>query len=62
MRYCQAQALVYALMEDKDLMQYSPNERKEICDLILDDVKGRMLEDIVILETKKEPSSMKESI
>ena len=53
MRFCQAQALVFALMEDKALDRASAKERKIVRDAILDEVRGRMLEDIVLLETIK---------
>ena len=53
MRYCQAQVLVKALMEDEYFSVQTPAVRKMVRDRILEDVKGRMLEDIVILETMK---------
>lgn len=51
MRYCQAQALVHVLMNDDDFKTFSQNERDLACEKILEDVRGRMLEDIVLLET-----------
>lgn len=53
MRFCQAQALVHALMEDPALVRASALERKIVRDAILNEVRGRMLEDIVLLETIK---------
>lgn len=53
MRYCQAQALVYSLMKDDVFAGCSLSEKGRICDRILMDVRGRMLEDIVLLETIK---------
>ena len=53
MRHAQAQALVFALMDDPSLASVSARERKIVADAILDEVKGRMLEDIVLLETIK---------
>lgn len=53
MRYCQAQALVYSLMKDELFKTYPVARRKEICNLILEEVRGRMLEEIVLLETIK---------
>ena len=53
MRYCQAQALVFSLMKDDLFNRYPVRERGRICDMILEDVRGRMLEDIVLLETMK---------
>lgn len=53
MRYCQAQALVFSLMKDEVFKRYPAKERKEIENQILEDVRGRMLEEIVLLETVK---------
>lgn len=53
MRFCQAQALVYSLMKDEQFWNRSERERKLISDKILQDVRGVMLEDIVLLETMK---------
>ena len=53
MRYCQAQALVFSLMKDKVFKQYPAKKRKEIENQILEEVRGRMLEEIVLLETVK---------
>ena len=53
MRYCQAEALVYTLMRSKEFKQLSEHDKGLITSKILDDVRGIMLEDIVLLETKK---------
>lgn len=53
MRYCQAQALVYALMKDELFLSLSEREREAITGRILEEVRGRMLEDIILLETSK---------
>ena len=53
MRYCQAQALVFSLMKDEIFKEYPIVKRKEICELILEEVRGRMLEEMVLLETIK---------
>lgn len=53
MRYCQAQALTFSLMKDEMFRKYPVEKRKEICNLILEEVRGRMLEEIVLLETVK---------
>lgn len=53
MRYCQAQALVYLLMRDKEFKSLSEREKVLISEKILDDVRGLMLEEIVLLETHK---------
>jgi predicted AAA+ superfamily ATPase len=53
MRYCQAQALVYSLMQYETFGQLTEDEKTFITDRILEEVRGRMLEDIVLLETMK---------
>ena len=50
MRYCQAQALVHVLMKDPLFQSFSEWEKKLATDKILEDVRGRMMEDIVLLE------------
>ena len=52
MRYSQAEALVKSLLADKTFEALSLEERKRITERILGEIKGRMLEDIVLLETK----------
>ncbi len=52
MRYSQAEALIQSLMEDETFRNLSFLERKRITERILSEVKGRMLEDIILLETK----------
>ncbi len=52
MRYAQADALVTGLLQDKKFGALSVVERSRILDRILSEIKGRMLEDIVLLETK----------
>ena len=53
MRYSQAQALVYVLMKDPVFGLFDEREQKLACDRILEDVRGRMMEDIVLLDTVK---------
>lgn len=53
MRYCQAQALIYSLLKDPQISNLDIEIRKVITDKISEDVMGNMLEDIVLLETKK---------
>lgn len=53
MRYSIAKALVYSLMRDEYFGTRSESEKSYISAKILEDVKGRMLEDIVLLETSK---------
>ncbi len=57
MRYCQAQALVHALMKDELFASLSEKDRANITSRILEEVRGRMLEDIILLETSKALSS-----
>ena len=53
MRYCQAEVLVYSLVRDKEFKALSEREKLLITHKILEDVRGIMLEDIVLIETKK---------
>lgn len=53
LRYSQAESLVKTLLMDETFKEVSASERKRITEKILDEVKGRMLEEIVQLETKK---------
>ena len=59
MRYALVKALVYSLLKDKYFLSVSENDRKYIIAKILDDVKGRMLEDIVTLEVNKKKGKEK---
>ena len=51
MRYSIAKALVYSLLQDSYFNSISIYNKNLIINKILEDVKGRMLEDIVLLET-----------
>ena len=53
MRYCQAQALVYSLAKDELYAVLSEQEKNMVSERILKEVRGRMMEDIVLLETYK---------
>ena len=53
MRYSIAKALVYSLKQDEYFKSVPEIDREYIAEKILEDVKGRMLEDIVLLETYK---------
>ena len=53
LRYCQVQALVESLLQDKMFSDLSINMKTYILDRIKSEVRGRMMEDIVLLETKK---------
>lgn len=52
LRYAQAEALVKALMEDEVFSSLSLAERNKITKRIMSDIMGRMLEDIILLETQ----------
>ena len=53
MRYSQAAGFIKSLMEDDKFRNLSLVERKYVTERILDEVRGRMMEDIVLLETKQ---------
>jgi len=53
MRFAIAKALVYSLMQDEYFSTQSESNKMHISEKILEDVKGRMMEDIVLLETSK---------
>ena len=53
MRYCQAQALVHSLMKDELFHQLWDEEKTYVTERILEEVRGRMMEDIILLETAK---------
>lgn len=53
MRYCQAQALVHSLAKDELFASLSEKEKTMVSERILEEVRGRMMEDIVLLETFK---------
>ncbi|MCQ2432948.1 MAG: AAA family ATPase [Clostridia bacterium] len=51
LRYSQAKSLVDALMRDEVFSTLSFADRKYVTERILNEIKGRMLEDIILLET-----------
>ena len=53
MRYAIAKALVYSLLQDTYFNTISEADKNYIINKILEDVKGKMLEEIVLLETFK---------
>ena len=53
MRYCQAQALVHSLAKDELFASLSEQEKTMVSERILEEVRGRMMEEIVLLETFK---------
>ena len=52
LRYAQARALIESLLLDETFAALSLAERTAVRERILTEIKGRMLEDIVLLETK----------
>ena len=52
LRYAQAGALIYSLLLDETFATLSLPERTAVQERILDEIRGRMMEDIVLLETK----------
>lgn len=53
MRYCQAQALVHSLMKDEAFRMLDNETASYVTERLLSEVRGRMLEDIILLETSK---------
>ena len=51
MRYAQAESLVRQLLLDKEFQNISAKDRAFVLERIMNEIKGRMMEDIVILET-----------
>ena len=60
MRFAIAKALVYSLMQDEYFNSRSESVKSHIAGKILEDVKGRMMEDIILLETSKAASADEE--
>ena len=52
LRYAQADALISSLLLDEKFNALSAVQRNRILERILSEIKGRMMEDIVLLETK----------
>ena len=52
MRYAQAEALIKSLLRDDIFRMLSLEERNFVTSRILSDIQGRMMEDIILLETK----------
>ena len=52
LRYAQAEALIRTLMQDDVFRTFSLAQRNAVTSGILSDIQGRMMEDIVLLETK----------
>ncbi len=52
LRYSQAESFIRQLLLDKEFQNISFDDRERIIDSILNEIKGRMMEDIILLETK----------
>lgn len=52
LRYAQAKALITSLMQDETFRELGIKERTRVSDRILSEIRGRMMEDIILLETK----------
>lgn len=52
LRYAQADALVNSLLLDEQFKELSVVERKRVLERALGAIKGRMIEDLILLETK----------
>ena len=52
MRYAQANAIVENLLLDAKFQELSIQERQRIFERLLNEIRGRMMEDIILLETK----------
>lgn len=52
MRYAQAKAIISNLLLDAKFSELSLSERQRILDRLLSEIRGRMMEDIILLETK----------
>ena len=51
LRYAQAEALVTTLLQDESFREIGVRERTRITQRILAEIRGRMMEDIILLET-----------
>lgn len=60
MRYSQARALVHALLKDSLFAAMDAAERETVSERILQEVRGRMLEEIILLETYKTADKTRE--
>ena len=52
MRYAQAEAITTNMLLDPEFQDLPVKERQRILDRLLSEIRGRMMEDIVLLETK----------
>ena len=52
MRYAQAEAIVENMLLDAEFQELSVKERQHILERLLSEIRGRMMEEIVLLETR----------
>ena len=52
MRYAQANAIIENMLRDSKFKELSVQERQHILERLLSEIRGRMMEDIILLETK----------
>ena len=52
MRYAQANAIVVNILKDTEFQKLTVEDRERILDRLMHEIKGRMMEEIVLLETK----------
>ena len=52
MRYAQAEAITTNMLLEPEFQELPVKERQRILDRLLSEIRGRMMEDIVLLETK----------
>ena len=52
LRYAQAKAIVENMLLDADFQELSAKDRKQILDRLLSEIRGRMMKDILLLETQ----------
>ena len=52
LRYAQAEAVVESILLDEQFRELSARDRKRILDRLLSEIRGRMMEEIILLETR----------
>lgn len=52
LRYAQTEALIHSLLLDEKFNELSAVDRSRVLDRVMSTIKGRMMEDLVLLETK----------
>ena len=52
LRYAQAEAIMESILLDEQFQELSARDRKRILDRLLSEIRGRMMEEIILLETR----------